>query len=102
MQIICPNSVHGFGCAWKGELQEVCKHRLECPREVVMCTYSVVGCKERMCRDKMTKHEDENHLDCTVKMVVSMATTIKELQGRIEQLEITLHNLSTQFKQGIT
>ena len=90
LELVCPNSVHGLGCDWKGKLGDVFKHRLLCPREEIVCPYSVLGCEEKMKREKLKEHEEKSrdeHLNLSMRTVVSMAKIIKELQERVVQLE---------------
>ena len=65
-------------------------HRKVCPREKVPCSYSEVGCEEKMYRNKLEEHDRKNrqiHLNLAMKKVVSLTTTVKELQERVKQLE---------------
>ena len=90
LELVCPNSFHGLGCDWKGKLGDVFVHRLFCPREEIVCPYNVLGCVEKMKRESLKEHEEKSrdeHLNLSMKTVVSMATTIEELQERVVQLE---------------
>ena len=93
----CPNSVaDGLGCDWKGELRDVPEHRKVCPRENVPCSYSEVGCKEKMYRNRMKMHEKEFrdvHLNLAMKKVVSLTATVSELQERMKRLEKSIEHL---------
>lgn len=97
----CPNSIAaGLGCEWKGELREVSDHRKECPRELVSCSYSVVGCEEKMYRSKLEKHEMESretHLNLAMRKVVFLSTTMKELQESVEQLKMAVQELQQEY-----
>ena len=75
-------------------------HRKECPREKVPCSYSEVGCEEKMYRSKLEEHEIESreiHLSLAMKKVVSLSTTVKELQQSVEQLKISFQKFKEQF-----
>ena len=103
LTVWCPNSVaDGLGCHWKGELRKVLDHRRECPREKVPCSY---GCKEKMYRNKLEEHDRKNqriHLNLAMKKVVSLTTTVKQLQERVEQLEElqeSVEQLKTSFQE---
>ena len=90
LELVCPNSFHGLGCDWKGKLGEVFEHRLLYHREEIACPYSVLGCEEKMKRESLKEHEEKSrdeHLNLSMKTVVSMATTIKELQERVVELQ---------------
>ena len=102
----CPNSLpNGLECCWEGELREVSYHRMECELEWVPCSYSVVGCKEKMYRYNMEKHEGENreiHLNLAMRKVVSLTVVVEELQERVEQLDVLherIERLKTSFKE---
>ena len=87
----CPNSVAiGLDCQWKGKLGEVSDHQKVCRRKKVLCSYSAVGCEERMYRSQLKKHEiecRETHLDLAMKKVVSLTTTVEKLQRSVEHLK---------------
>ena len=80
-------------------------HRKECPRELVPCSYSEVGCEERMYRNKLAEHEiesQETHLNLAMKKVVSLSTTVKELQESVKQLnklQESVEQLKTSFQE---
>ena len=97
LRVWCPNSVaSGLGCNWKGQLREVPGHQNECPREKVSCSYSEVGCEEKMYRSKLEEHERENretHLNLAMKKVISLSTTVKELQESVEQLKVAVQDI---------
>ena len=74
-------------------------HRKECPRENIPCSYSEVGCEEKMYRNKLEEHEiesRESHLNLAMKKVVSLSTTVKELQESVEQLKISFQEFKEQ------
>ena len=74
-------------------------HRKECPREKVPCAYSEVGCKESMYRNKLKRHEAEykdTHLNLAMKKVVSLTTIVKDLQERVERLEMLQESVKPQ------
>lgn len=99
---MCPNdTMHGFMCPWKGELQDLSNHRQKCPREQVLCPYQVIGCKKKMCKNKVKKHEVEfgqDHLKLAMKQVVSLTNTTKKLQERLEKQESALEDLKEEMK----
>ena len=75
-------------------------HRNECARELVSCLYSVVGCKEKMYRSKVEKHEKESreyHLNLAMKKVISLSIAVQEMQESIEQLKATVHELQQKY-----
>ena len=97
---MCPNSI--AGCLWEGELQKVTEHQSKCSKEKVPCSYGIIGCEERMFREKQKKHEEENrdaHLDYSMKMVVALTRKVEELQERLEQQEIVLCKLKNEVKK---
>lgn len=83
-------------------LRGVADHRKVCPRETVPCSYRVVGCKEEMYRNNLELHERKNreaHLNLAMKKVVSLTTTVIQLQERVKQLEELQEQLSTSFQE---
>ena len=102
----CPNAIAaGLGCEWKGELRNVPHHRKECARELVSCSYSVVGCEEKMYRSKVEKHEEESretHLNLAMKKVITLSTAVKEIQESIEQLKTAVHELQQKYNSTST
>ena len=101
LKVHCPNSIAGgLGCEWLGKLRDVPDHRKECPREKIPCSYSEVGCKEKMYRNKLEEHEIKSrktHLHLAMKQVVSLSTTVKELQERMKQLEVLQESVIQQL-----
>ena len=76
------------------------EHRKVCPRENVPCSYSEVGCEEKMYRNKMKQHEREYrdaHLNLAMKKVVSLTATVSELQERVDQLTASFKAFKEQF-----
>ena len=66
----------------------------------VPCSYSEVGCKEKMYRNKMNEHEREfrdAHLNLAMKKVVSLTATVSELQERVDQLTASFKAFKEQF-----
>ena len=69
--IPCPNE----GCQEYIKRIEMANHRQTCIKEIVPCPYASVGCKQRMKRERLDDHDEENvrkHLKIAV-------NTIKEL-----------------------
>ena len=88
LMILCRNL--DLDCEWKGQLGQVKSHLSNCPKETVACTYSDIGCKERMLREKIPDHEDRNrkkHLDYAMKTIKEMKVTDKIIQQRMNNLE---------------
>ena len=57
----CPNE----GCNMTMKRKGLFHHRLMCGKEIVLCKYSYAGCKEKLRRDDMLRHEEfekEYHL----------------------------------------
>ena len=103
----CPNSLSlpkfnrlECTCHWKGELREVSNHRMECELEWVPCSYSIVGCEEKMYRYMMVKHEKKSreiHLNLTMRKVVSLTVAVEELQKRVKQLDVLQERVKQPF-----
>ena len=45
------------GCSWTGKFSNYEEHILECPKELLICTYE--GCNEKIYRENYDKHIDE-------------------------------------------
>ena len=102
MEVICPNAPHGLECEWIGELQDVQEHRQqECMREHTLCTYSEIGCTEMMYRSDIETHEEthlRSHLDLSMKTVISLVATVKEMQEQLAQQKSTIDSLTKEVK----
>ena len=76
------------------------RHRKECARELVSCSYSVIGCEEKMYRNNVEKHEKESretHLNLAMKKVVTLSVAVKENHESIEQLKAAVHELQQEY-----
>ena len=100
---MCPNAPSGLECEWIGELQDVPEHRQqECMRERVLCAYSEIGCVELMCRSDFEAHEEahlRSHLDLSMKTVVNLVTTVKEMQEQLAQRKSAIDSLTEEIKR---
>ena len=83
MKMKCPNSFHGLDCEWRGDLHTLSEHLLKCPKEIITCPHSVMGCEEKIRREELNEHKEK----CFVKLLMKMTTTLKEVQKRVEILE---------------
>lgn len=103
MEVICPNAPHGFECDWIGELQDVPEHQQqECMRECILCAYSEIGCTELMYRSDIETHEDthlRSHLDLSMKTVVKLVATIKQMQEQLTQQKSAIDCLTEEMKR---
>ena len=103
MEVICPNAPHGLECDWIGELQDVPEHQQqECMRESIMCAYSEIGCTEKMCRSDIEIHEDKYlryHLDLSMKTVVKLVATMKQMQEQLTQQKSAIDSLTEEIKR---
>ncbi len=80
----CPNT----GCSTSMKRCEVSKHRHTCPKEVVKCSYTKVGCKEEMVREKCKNHETESvelHLELAVDRISTLESKVRDLESKVRE-----------------
>ena len=65
MEDVCPNE----GCTEKLLRCDLPKHRQECPRELVMCKYTYLGCDVTLPREEMTDHHKDNQSHVNLSML---------------------------------
>ena len=65
-------------------------HVKVCPKALIGCEYSSIGCGSMVRRDEMGKHHDEamkQHLQMAVKTVVSLKTQVKTLEEKFKTVD---------------
>ena len=105
MEVICPNAPHGLECEWIGELQKVPDHqKQECKREHILCQYSEIGCTESMYRSDIKTHNKthlQSHLDLSMKAVVNLTATIKNIQEQLAQQKGAIDSLTEEIRLSL-
>ena len=96
----CPQ--YPIHCTNEGCGQEVLRfqvkpHKRSCPKEIISCEYSTIGCVKRMKREEQEKHNEQSvnvHLQMAVKEIVDLKNVketsereIADLKGAKVQLE---------------
>ena len=91
--INCTNN----GCQIKMKRKNLREHQTACPKQIVSCRYSSVGCKARITKENIVYHNQkymEQHLDSAVDTVEKTSDTLdqtvhdlKECLKRIRTLE---------------
>ncbi|XP_065885284.1 TNF receptor-associated factor 4-like [Dysidea avara] len=93
----CPNNC-GAGSVPREDMEA---HKKECPLEMVQCEYHNVGCKERMMRKEVDKHEEENMKDHLSMTKLELNKTKDQLTSVIEHIGIVVHQLQIDHKQNL-
>ena len=73
------------GCEIKVNRSVLTKHQASCPKQIVSCRYSSVGCKARITRENIVYHNQEcmeQHLDSAVDIVEKALKRIDILEGK--------------------
>jgi len=86
--VFCINK--NMGCDWKGELQLINSHLLECPCIPGPCQYSIVGCKDKVTPDLQMKHNNEkckDHLQLVSLKVAELKKTTATLDTTKQALQ---------------
>ena len=86
--VFCINK--NMGCDWKGELQLIDSHLLQCPCVPVPCQYSIVGCKDKVTPDLQMKHNNEkckDHLQLVSLKVAELKQTTATLDTTKQALQ---------------
>jgi len=98
LPLVCPNKCD-VGSVPREDLEA---HKKECPYEMVQCEYRNVGCKERMFRDDIEKHNHNyvnEHLTLTIRFVGMQQEHINALTTTIvlneKDLSAAKHELSS-------
>ena len=64
----CPNT----GCDERIKRSQMVQHRNECPKEIVSCLHSSIGCSTKIKREELPSHDKDNvsfHLDLAIKKI---------------------------------
>ena len=89
----CPNT----GCDEGIKRSQIAKHRTECPKEIVSCHHSSIGCSTKIKREELLSHDKEHvssHLDLAVKELKrDHDLTIRELRHDLDLAVKEIHEL---------
>ena len=103
----CPNT----GCDKRIKRSQIAKHRNKCPKEIVPCPHSSIGCSSPMIkREELPSHDKEcmsSHLDLAVKKIHELKRdqerasshhdlTIRELRCDLHRAVKEIHELRAQ------
>ena len=79
--VVCSNE----GCEMKKKRKDLPEHKTACPKQIVYCRYSSVGCKARITRENIVSHNQEcmeQHLDSAVDKVEKAFKRIEILEAK--------------------
>ena len=78
--IQCTNT----GCSKKVPRSQMITHKESCPKEIISCEYSTIGCVETMKREEQEEHNEQSmneHLQMAVKEIADLKS-VKETSDR--------------------
>lgn len=79
VRVDCPNP----GCGFNTERKNMASHRLECPKEMVTCSNSKVGCTWASLREELAGHKREC-MDLHIDLIANM------IRPRVEVVPVVL------------
>ena len=99
----CPR--YPIQCTNEGCGQEVLRfqvkpHKRSCPKEIISCEYSTIGCVKRMKRDEQEKHNEQSmdeHLQMAVKEIVDLKNVKETSEREIADLNTAKVQLETKI-----
>ena len=84
--LLCPND----DCELKVQRSAMRQHQRDCPKGIIDCQYSHLGCTTRIKREDIETHNQETvvkHLELTAKTLENTTRDLKKALDRIEKLE---------------
>ena len=72
------------GCGQKVLRSEIKPHKRSCPKEIISCEYSTIGCVKRMKREEQEKHNKQSmdeHLQMAVKEIADLKSQHIQFSG---------------------
>ncbi len=75
------------GCEIKMNQTVISQHQTSCPKQVVPCRYSSVGCKAKITRENVVSHNHEcmeQHLDSAVDKVEKISDTLDQTRRKLD------------------
>ena len=85
------------GCGIRLSRNDFEDHQLNCPKQVVDCSYRYLGCKTRCKREDLEKHENQqvnSHLESAAKLASVFVTPPKDHLLQIAPVVVRLFNIS--------
>ena len=79
------------------------EHHSECPKEIVSCHHSSIGCSTKIKREELPSHDKErvsSHLDLAIREIQKLRVTCRfmaEKSAFIKMKHFSQHNISTGF-----
>ena len=86
LEVPCPNK----GCSAKLPRCDIPEHCKTCPLELVACKYSIIGCKDKLLRNELKDHEDNDQLHLHIAM-----ETILKVQAHLTKVECAANDQFT-------
>ena len=99
-EIKCPNS-----CGVKCKRSEMEGHKNVCPKEVVECVFSSLGCKVKYERAKKEEHSKKNHLkhlDYAVEAIKSLQEVSQKKTEELQEMEKKYEQQNKQIEEQNT
>ena len=78
------------GCGQKVPRSQMTAHKESCPKEIISCEYSTIGCVEKMKREEQEKHNEQSmdeHLQMAVKEIANLKRANVQLKTKIAFIE---------------
>ena len=86
------------GCGYRFSRRNIEEHQRNCPKELLRCHYSDIGCKITCKREEMSTHDTKhmsNHLECAAKVARAFVTPHKDHLLQVAPAVIRILNFST-------
>ena len=90
------------GCSQNVPRSQMTAHKESCPKEIISCEYSTIGCVEKIKREEQEEHNEKSmdeHLQMAGKEIVDLKRAKVQLETKIAFLEEGRHNQSYQHIQ---
>ena len=81
---VCPQypiQCINIGCSKKVPCSQMTIHKESCPKEIIFCEYSTIGCIKRMKREEQEEHNEQS-MDEHLQMAVKEIADVKETSDR--------------------
>ena len=88
----CPNT----GCDKRIKRSQMTQHRSECPKEIVPCHHSSIGCNTMIKREELPSHDKErvsSHLDLAIKEIHELKRDKERVSSHLDHAVKEIHEL---------
>ena len=94
LEVPCPNE----GCNDRLPRCDIPEHRKTCPLELVACKYSTIGCEDKLLRNELKDHEDNDQLHLHIAMETILKVQTHLTKAANDQFTFKMANFS-QYKE---